>query len=111
MTTPERIDYLVKTLAFDSGKVFAQKCGVPETSLSKWRNGARTPSHAALEKILATYPSVRREWLYDGTGDPVETHRIQLTPGEAADVAARLERLEKMIGDVVEILRDIRDGR
>lgn len=111
MTPAERIDYLVKALAFDNGKAFAEKCGFPATSLSKWRNGARKPGRTVMEKILAAYPAVRREWLLEEIGDPIDGAKVELSASEAVEVAARLDRLEKKMDEVVAMLRRIRDGR
>lgn len=102
MGIAERIDYLVKELAGDNARVFAQKIGVQATSVSKWRNGVRKPNRAAMDKILATYPEVRREWLIDGNGKPFTGRRI---PKDiASEIMERLDKIEETAKKIVSML-------
>lgn len=103
MTMAERVDYLVRELACDNAAAFAEKCGVPGTSLSKWRHGARTPSRTAVEKILAAYPEVRREWLAEGKGKPFLGTKIVPKAAEGR-IMDRLDALEKKLEEVLSIV-------
>lgn len=103
MTMAERVDYLVRELACDNAAAFAEKCGVPVTSLSKWRHGARTPSRTAVENILAAYPEVRREWLAEGNGKPFLGTRIVPNAAEKR-IMDRIEALEKKLDEVIEVV-------
>ena len=91
MGISERIDYLVKELAGDNGREFAKRTGMPESSVSKIRNGRRQAGHMTTDKILSAYPEVRREWLINGSGSPFNENRRPTN----ADILRRVESLEK----------------
>lgn len=102
MEIAERIDYLVKELAGDNGREFAKRTGMPESSVSKWRNGVRKPNRAAMDKILASYPEIRREWLIDGNGRPFTGRRI---PKDiASEIMERLDKIEETAEKIVSML-------
>ena len=106
MEIAERIDYLVKELAGDNARAFADKVGVPSTSVSKWRRGARVPGRAVLDKILATYPEVRREWLLEGKGRPLMGKRI---PKDVAqELMERLDALGKKMDRILDMMEKFR---
>lgn len=107
MEISERIDYLVRELCHDNGKVFAERLGIQESSVSKWRHGAREPRYATLEKILSEYPEVRREWLIDGKGKPFLGRRVIKRTSDAK-IAERLAALEKKMDEVLAELAKFR---
>ena len=104
MEIADRIDYLVKELAHDNARLFAKKAGVPESSVSKWRRGEREPKSASMEKILAAYPEVRREWLVHGKGKPILGEKVP----EDSRIVARLDALEKKMDAVLALLEKYR---
>ena len=108
MTPAERIDFLVKELAYDNAKAFAAKCGIPIFSLSKWRHGERVPSIASLEKILQAYPEVRRDWLLYEKGKPMLGVPVRGETKELREIKERVENLEKM---VVEMRKELEKWR
>lgn len=93
----ERIDYLVKVLAGNNARMFAQKTGIRPDSLSRARKGANRPS-SYFERILSAYPDVSRDWLYNGTGEPLLSSR------EKSEVLTKLDALEKEVGRLAKIL-------
>ena len=107
MDTAQRIDFLVKALAFDNAKLFAEKVGVPPTSVSKWRHGARNPSYGMLERILAAYPEVRPEWLHDGKGMPMARRGTGRVDVGLADLQRRLGELERKMDEMIAMMREI----
>jgi len=108
MNIAERIDYLVKELAYDNGKLFSEKVGIPITSVSKWRHGARIPRRDVLEKILAAYPEVRREWLFEGKGAPLlKKRRVEMSADTYMAIEKRLDGLERQIEDLLRMMREI----
>ena len=107
MEIAERIDYLVKELCHGNGKEFAATAGLNYTSLSKWRHKERKPTYAGLEKILAAYPEVRREWLVDGKGKPFLGERIAPKTAEKR-IVERLEALEKKLDDLLAMMSKFR---
>jgi hypothetical protein len=106
MEIAERIDYLVKELTCDNGRAFALKVGMPDSSVSKWRNGSRKPSRMAMEKILAAYPEVRREWLVDGKGQPFVGKRI---PKDITrELMERVDALGKKMDRILDMMEKFR---
>ena len=86
----ERVDYLIKTLEGDNARAFADKTGIRTDTLSRARNGIARPS-LTFTKILDAYPSVRREWLVEGEGEPFYESR------EKGEVLRKVEALEKEV--------------
>lgn len=71
-TINQRISKLVKRV----GKQvrFAEACGIRASTLNMIVGKAKvTPDTATIEKILATYPDVSREWLMSGSGPMLKT--------------------------------------
>lgn len=90
MNEQQRLDYLIKVLTGNNARAFALKAGIRPDSLSRVRNGKGNPSFY-FERILGAFPSVSRDWLYTGDGEPLMEER------EKSEVIARLEALEKEI--------------
>ena len=94
----ERVDTLIKILEGDNAKAFSIKTGIPESSLCRIRRGAGKPS-SYYDRILSAYPSIRKNWLYFGNGEPLKDS------GEKGEVLRKLERLEtevKRLASLVE---------
>lgn len=104
MTIAERIDYLVRELAYDNAKVFASRCGLPITSLSKWRHGDRVPRLENLDKMVEAYPEIRSQWLFYGKGQPF----WGVPTNTAVELKERVEKLEKMVGEMMRELEKYR---
>jgi len=106
MEIAERIDYLVNELTYNNGRAFAGKTGLPESSVSKWRKGVRHPSREAMEKILAAFPEVRREWLVDGNGQPFVGKRI---PKDITrELMERVDALGKKMDRILDMMEKFR---
>lgn len=90
MNESQRIDYLIRLLAGNNARVFADMAGIRTDSLSRARNGKGKPS-LYFEKILAAYPEVERDWLYYGTGEALKGEK------EKGEVLAKLESLEREV--------------
>lgn len=103
MTEAERIDHLVKVVAGNNARRFAEKTGIRPESLSRARNGRNRPS-TYFERILAAYPDVSREWLYEGVGDPLKS------TAERSEVLVRLEALEREVARLARLIEGLKDG-
>lgn len=98
MKPQERISYLVHTLEGGNASNFAQKCGLPPASLSRLRQGKTEPTQYYYTKILKGYPSVRRDWLIDGKGEPTkERERETAMMSEIRELRKEVERLAALI--------------
>lgn len=90
MKESERIDYLVKRLAGNNAKLFAQKCGIDPKAVSNMRHGVQgIGSYAA--RIAAGYPEVAMDWLLTGEGRAIKTD------GEKTELIRRMEALERAV--------------
>ena len=106
MTAPERIDYLIKELASNNAKYFAQKCEINVTSMSKVRKGLLGISRY-VDRIVTAYPEVRREWLVDGKGKPFLGEKVR-TRSSDAKILRRLDKLEAKMDEIMAILEKYR---
>ncbi len=90
MNQHERIDYLVKRLAGNNAKTFADKCGIDPKAISNMRSGKQGVGHYAL-RITTGYPDVSIDWLLTGEGTPLKTDK------EKTELLEKMERLEKEV--------------
>lgn len=89
----ERIDYLIKRLEGDNARRFSEVTGIPTASLSRARHGYSKPS-LCYDKILATYPQVRKKWLYTGEGEPIKGDNAKDEISRRLDlIEAKLEKI------------------
>lgn len=102
MDERERLDYLIKALAGDNARAFAEKAGIRPDSLSRARRGRGRPSFY-FERILGAFPGVSREWLYTGAGEPLVAEREK---GEILVRLAALEREIRRLSELVEWLAE-----
>ena len=100
MTEPQRIDYLIRVLSGNNAKNFAQRAGIRPDSLSRARKGINAPS-TYFERILAAFPSVSREWLYSGEGEPL-TDTV-----EKSEILAKLDSLEREVKRLAKMIESI----
>ena len=100
MNESQRIDHLIKLLAGNNARVFANVTGIRTDSLSRIRNGKGKPS-LYFEKILAAYPEVERDWLYYGTGEALRGEK------EKGEILAKLESLEKEVARLATLLESV----
>lgn len=103
MTESQRIDYLIRVLSGNNAKNFAEKAGIRPDSLSRARKGINSPS-SYFERILAAFPSVSREWLYSGEGEPLAD------AAERNEILAKLDSLEKEVKRLSEMMERIADS-
>lgn len=103
MKDNERIDYLIKTLAGDNAKRFADACGFRTDTLSRARNGIGRASYL-FTKILDTYPKVRREWLVEGIGEPFYEDM------EKGEILRKVEALEKEVRRLSRLIIGLSDS-
>ena len=104
MFTPqERLSYLVASLENGNAAAFARKCGIPEASLSRLRNGKNEITMTYYTRILAAYPQVRREWLFAGVGEPThEKQNKDLMLSEVAALRQDVAEIKKMLRALLE---------
>lgn len=100
MNERERLDYLIKVLAADNARAFAEKAGIRPDSLSRARRGRGRPSFY-FERILGAFPSVSREWLYTGDGDPLLDER------EKSELLARMAALEREVRRLARLIEQM----
>ena len=100
MTESERLDYLIKVLSGNNARNFATRTGIRPDSLSRARNGKGTPSFY-FERILGAFPDVSREWLYEGTGEPLVSMK------EKGEVIKRIESLEREVRRLARLVEKI----
>ena len=100
MTEPQRIDYLIRVLSGNNAKNFAQRAGIRPDSLSRARKGINSPS-TYFERILAAFPSVSREWLYSGEGDPFTD------AAERSEILVKLDSLEMEVKRLAKIVEKL----
>lgn len=63
-----RLSKIREVYCGNSNVDFAEKIGKSPTFTSSLCQGVKNPGRKMLEKILATFPSVSRSWLYFGEG-------------------------------------------
>lgn len=99
MEANERIDFLIRNLEGGIARRFVEKTGISEPTLCKMRKGTLNAGHH-YEKILAAYPCINREWLYDGRGYPGDLN-VQMVRDRLESVIATkdiiIERLSAEI--------------
>ena len=100
MNESQRIDYLIKLLAGNNARVFANVAGIRTDSLSRIRNGKGKPS-LYFERILSAYPEVERDWLYYGAGDALRGEK------EKGEILAKLESLEKEVARLAGMVEEL----
>lgn len=103
MNPGERISFLVSLLENGSGKIFAERCGIPPASLSRIRNGKYSPT-PYYARILKAYPRVRVEWLMNESGEPTYDEK------DKNELVAQIEALRadvKTLTDAVNELKQL----
>lgn len=70
MTISSRIDRFIKHLGI-TRTAFAKSCGINPSSMSQMLNKRTTPYPSTINRILARYPQLNREWLMSGNGDMI----------------------------------------
>lgn len=100
MNESQRIDYLIKLLAGNNARVFANVAGIRTDSLSRIRNGKGKPS-LYFERILSAYPEVERDWLYYGAGDALRGEK------EKGEILAKLESLEREVARLAGMVEEL----
>lgn len=68
-TEAERLDLIISSLEGGNQRRFAEKAKIIDTTLSRIRSG-QLSLRAQVDKIIAAYPVVSREWLLTGIGYP-----------------------------------------
>ena len=101
-TETERLDYLIKVLAYNNAKEFALKAKIRPDSLSRARKGINRPS-TYFERILEAFPQVQRDWLYYGTGEPLLEDR------EKSELLKRMAALEKEVKRLARAVEKLTD--
>ena len=103
MNEYQRVDLLVKILEGDNAKAFAMKTGIPESSLCRIRKGQGKPA-SYYDKILASYPQVRSQWLYAGTGEPLKERN------EKGEILKKVESLERDVKKLTKLVEQLLGG-
>lgn len=69
---------MIKTFENNSQSQFAKKIGCPQTTLNGYLNeiGQEKIKFSFLEKILETYPTIRKEWLFFGQ-EPLVSNEVE----------------------------------
>ncbi|MEE4177248.1 MAG: helix-turn-helix transcriptional regulator [Bacteroides sp.] len=77
---------------------FADKVGVPRSTISHILSGRNNPSLEFVQKVLDSFPEIRTEWLIRGDGHMLKASNT-LFPDEDFEISAELEApLEEMSG-------------
>lgn len=93
MTPIERTQYLIDRLAGGNKATFARIADIRPDSLSHAIAG-RTNIEHYFPRITAAWPNVRKEWLYNDSGEPM---------WEDYERKKVLEKLDYLIGEVAEL--------
>ena len=102
----QRIDYLIGELSKGNARAFARACGIDPSALSKIRNGiGNLRPETYLPRILLAYPSVSREWLYEGKGKPLKA--VEWTIDDYRQECKRLWKLVEQYEGIIEDYRKI----
>lgn len=97
----QRIDYLIGALSKGNARAFARACEIDPSALSKIRNGiGNLRPETYLPRILLAYPSVSREWLYEGKGKPLKS--VERTIEEYRQENERLWRLVEQYESIID---------
>ena len=102
MTESERIDFLIKALEAGNARVFGQKIGASESSVSRMRSGKHSIK-SKINAILFTYPAVSRLWLETGEGYPGDL-TIDLV---RAHLEAKITRCETIIDHLTRRINEL----
>lgn len=62
-----RIQKIIDELGLTKAK-FAEIIGVSAGAITQWTNGRQNVNDENLEKILAKFPQINKDWLYSGNG-------------------------------------------
>ena len=100
MKESERIDYLVKRLAGNHAKLFAEKCDIDPKAVSNMRHGIQGIG-SYVTRIVAGYPEVSTDWLLTGRGRAIKTD------GEKTEVLRKLESLEKEVKRLAKVIENL----
>jgi len=101
MTDADKITILVGILEGGNAASFARRCGIRQEVLSRARN-RETKSRTIFPRILAAYPSVNKEWLITGEGEPVLTATIN--PSELKELSEKVDRLTRAVEALIKRL-------
>ena len=100
MKESDRIDYLVKMLAGNNAKLFADKCGIDPKAVSNMRHGIQKVG-SYVERIVSGYPEVSADWLLTGRGKALRTD------AEKGEVLRKIESLEKEVKRLAKLVESL----
>ena len=102
----QRIDYLIGVLSKGNARAFAHACGIDPSAISKLRRGVGVlrPEHY-FPYILAAFPTVSKDWLYEGKGKPLIS--VEWTIDDYRQECERLWRLVEQYEGIIADYRSI----
>lgn len=98
----ERLNEIAEKISGSQTKM-AKDLGIPQGTFNGYLNadGQTKIRMTLMEKILAIYPNVSREWLYFGEGDMLKSEQQMPVPAQpeidVRELLARLEAVEKKL--------------
>ena len=111
MTEAERITFLVAVLEGGNGAQFAEKIGAHKSAVSELKSGKRR-IRRYIERIIAAYPTVSRDWLTTGEGYPgditvdlVKSHYTKKIDQQSEIISHLLKRIEDLEGRLLGLMK------
>lgn len=105
-TQEEIIETLIAKLTNHSQQEFAFRLGVTPSTISKIASGEKTLTTYYADKIVATFPTVNRDWLLTGRGYPGDLS-IELVRQKYESLLTDKDRLIETMRKEIEILQEM----
>lgn len=105
-TQEEIIETLVAKLTNHNQYELAQRIGVTPSTISKIAKGEKNLTAYYADKIVATFPTVNRDWLLTGRGYPGDLS-IELVRQKYESLLADKDRLIETMRKEIEILQEM----
>lgn len=102
MTESERIDFLIRVFEKGNAASFARKLGLSNSAIVRMRKG-EIGITKRIDDILKEYPTVNREWLESGEGDPGDLTMDMMK----AKYEERIRRNEEVINYLMNRIKEL----
>lgn len=113
----ERFNYLIKFFAFGEVKPFARTIDIPYSTLHRQlKNQDDKLLLKIAPNVMLAYPSVRREWLLAGKGEPFDKEPATLAYAKELDkneatIQSLRQELESHQNEIVKLREELTDVR
>lgn len=81
----QTIDFLKEGRRIYSDAEFARKVGIDKAELSKMLSGTRTITQRFVDKVLAQFPDLNKDWLMTGAGEMLKSYPQAVTTALSAE--------------------------